>query len=217
MYLFSVLIIPCFLIWYVSAFTEFKQKSYIPPVVIGLVTGCIFCFIKAFFFLSSHIWTTSVSNAFWHIFTSDALAAIFIFAAWIGACIKIDRWEYKLSMFLPLVLSFYAIYIPYDIISNRFNNTAFILFIKPVMYIFMCWLIQELIYLGWKKFRAGDRVAAIIQWALSVIPLILPSFSEACWTLHQYSFIPYIIAAVMGILSIGGYILFQNRSLSEEN
>ena len=216
MYAFSILIIPCFLTFYIFAFKEFRAKSFIVPLAIGLLTGCIFCFMKEFFFMPSHIWTDSFLDSFFYIFFNDAFAAPIIFAIWLLACIKIDRMEYKISMFLPLVLAFYAAYIPYDVFTNRFNTSVFIIFFKPLLYIFMCWDIQVLICAGYKKRLAGKKAAAIFYYCICLVPLVLPSFAETLWTLNSASLLPYAIEIAMALFAVIDYMTFQKKPLVEK-
>lgn len=215
MYAFSFLIIPCFLVFYCMAFSEFKVRAFIPPVVFGILAGTLICFIKAFFFPANNIWTTSMMESFAFIFKDETIFySILLFAVYVGACFKIDSYDYKMSMYLPLVLSFYAVFVPFNIFTNRFNTASFILFLKPLLYIFMCWLIQEFINIGYRLFKKGMKVSGILMAIPALIVMVLPAFTEAYWIHHTATVLTYVVTAAMGALSVVLYLLVQRKPLS---
>ena len=108
-----------------------------------------------------------------------------------------DELSYKFKTFLPLMLSFYMLYLPYNIISTSdLVFTSFPLFVKPVIFAVMIFSIG-LFLRCLEKSLENKKYFFVVLWILvSVVCLVIPALLETMYILD----INYALVLILSTL-----------------
>ena len=125
MYAFLLLALPGAIVWHCTTNRSYKFKAFIPPVLLGVFSAVIICIIREFLLTSADI----VEESFFLYFICDALnntalPALILFAAFYF--ISNDKIKYKFLSIFPLEASFFAILLPFTVITGE-NRISFFL------------------------------------------------------------------------------------------
>lgn len=217
MFAFLFLAIPSILVCYCLSDNQFdSKKSFIPPILFGFLTGIFYITIKEFFIFESQMqiasfWKKSLSFFIYKDFLpSLILTAIFmIFSK--------DSASYKISSLIPLILSFYAIFIPYDVIISE-KRTFYMLFTRTIIAISAIFSFSFLIRLASENFKNKNVKFGILFSILSLFIFFIPSLAYSIWYYKISTILLIIISVLMFFLAIFLLILvrFKNIKSKEE-
>ena len=177
MYAFLLLALPGAIVWHCTTNRSYKFKAFIPPVLLGAFCAVIICIIREFLLTSADI----VEESFFTYFICDALnntalPALILFAAFYF--ISKDNIEYKFLSIFPLEASFFAILLPFTVITgeNRisfFLNTCFpLIFLSSIS-------ISTTASLFSLKVKSKNVI--LCMRAVSILAFFIPSFAKALW------------------------------------
>lgn len=111
-----------------------NAKDFIPPIFCGILLSLICCLIKFFFFHSHRIIPFSFSENFIFLLTRQSLVP-FILVFLLFFCFSRDCLQTKINSLCLLELSFYAIFLPYLIVSSSEGVfLRFAIFVKPILF-----------------------------------------------------------------------------------
>ena len=182
-----------------------KDTRIISVIFIGLIAGVLVCGFKAFFLYSHRIIPYSFSENVVYLLVRQTLLPVALiyglFCLW-----SRDTFEFKAESFCPLLLSFYALYLPYTIISTAEQvYTAFSLLVKPCLFCAMI-LILAFFMCKLQKSVAGKKTVQAVLWGiLFLIAVVIPSFIEGMFVMDMSYF---LILLLSGIYSAALPVLF---------
>ena len=207
MYAFLLLCIPCISLYLMLSEKKYTLRSFVPPLVFGLIVSIIVCVVWGFFIVYTHLWTASFARSFLFLLLRDTLVPTVVMFGLFFFFSK-DTLEYKVSAFLPLMGTFYSIYIPYLVLSgtNSERFLPFMLFIKPLLIAALVILETEALKRTLAAFERKNRLHITLYIAMALAVLVLPPLIEALWFYNSYRllWIPlavlYIAAAVASVV-----------------
>ena len=198
MYLFMIFLLPLIL----AAYCIYKKDKRIVPVIfVGLIAAVLVCGFKAFFLYSHRIVPFSFGKNVIFLLVRQTLLPVLlvygIFFVW-----SKDELSFKIEAFYPLVMSFYALYLPYTIISTSDHViTSFQLFVKPAGFAVMFFSLS-IIMRRLEVFISEKKYAFIgIFGALALIYLIIPALLESMYILDVNYFLVLLLSAVYCLLA----------------
>lgn len=192
MYSFLLLAIPAATLCYCFSHSEYRFRNFLIPALTGMMAGILAACIKEFFIFSVYIPKGSVPGNMLHLFKPTffpclALCGLLTFFS------KDDR-QYKATALFPLISSFYAVYLPYTVISGPESRSFFLLFISPVLTLCTALSVQTAVFLiGRKVLSCGWKSSlpyiVLFPAATAVQPAI-----HALWHCKTGGILPFILA-----------------------
>ncbi len=208
MYTFLILSIPLVLLIFCTSNSSYGWKSFVPPLAIGGVTGIVVSFVKKFLIFSRYTWTASAVSACMHLFLTQALLP-FVLCYAVFLIFSRDSLAYKLESSGALMGSFFAVYIPFVVISGSDKAAFFLNFGKPLLYAGLCVWFAEWCALGASNLKNKKIVPAVCFFVIAALNLVVPAFAESHWYFSDSS--AWTVFAVIYVaLSICFYV-FLNR------
>ena len=181
MFLFSFLILPVFLAWY--CFYK-KNSKIVPTILIGTVCAVLLCLFLALFTFSHRIIPYSYSKNLIHLLLTQTVLPLLL-PYILFLIISKDDWKYKTESFLPFNLSFYAVYLPFIILTTSEGlYSGFSLFIKPVLFLIMIMVCSFSLKKIYESIASKKIIRVIILIIFFVIAMILPSVMEALYLVN---------------------------------
>ena len=177
MYTFLIAAIPLLLLILVTNNNSFSWKSFIPPIAFGLTIGMIYALVKKFFIFSDFILTEDTNAGFIHLLlTQTILPIVLCLAAFL--IFSRDSAVYKAESLGPMLAAFYAVVVPFTVISGPDKTTVFMNFGKPLLYSGMFILLSLFAALGTAKMAQKKIFIAIPFYIIALVQIPIPAFIE---------------------------------------
>lgn len=206
MSLFMIIACPAFCLGWFLSLPKYERISFIPALLWGFLSAIVVCTIKAFFIFSNHIWTASFVLEFLQIFLKDTLLPCALLPA-VYFLFSKDSWDFKADSFLPLMISFYTVFLPYRIFRCGEKLSFFMLFVKPVLYISMIAFVSAMLHNLIPTIINKDKSKAIKLSAITLGLAIVPALVQSFW---YYGGKIYFWLPVSIIYSAAGFIIYSN-------
>ena len=200
-----------------TAYWIYKKDTRIIPIIcLGVIVAVLVCGFRAFFLYSHRIIPYSFGkNALYLMIRQSFLPVVLvygIFFLW-----SKDELSFKVDAFLPLLMSFYALYLPYNIISTSDQVfTMFPLFVKPVIFAVMIFSIALFLRCMEKAIERKSYVLAGFWIAGCVISLVIPALLETMYVLDMNYALVLLLSAVYCALIPVLYILCRLGRLKRD-
>ncbi len=193
MYLFMFLLLPLIL----TAYCIYKKDTRIIPVIfVGIVAAVLVCGFKAFFLYSHRIIPFSFGKNVWYLLVRQTLIPVILVYGLFFLWSK-DQLSFKFDAFMPLVMAFYVLYLPYNIISTADHViTSFQLFVKPAVFAVMILTISFLLKRLENSITANKKVMAVLIGILIVINLLIPALLESMYILDMNYFLILLLSGL---------------------
>lgn len=175
MLLFSFLFLVLLLVSY-CMYT--KNSKVVPVIVIGVLSAIFVCAFKTLFLFAHRVVPYNFINNYVYLMVRQSLLPVIILYC-VFFVISKDSMEYKIEVFFPLELSFYAVFLPHIIISTSEGlYSGFSLFVKPLLFAAM--LVQLSILMKWfyNSIQKKNIVFMILFGIMAVVYICLPGFFE---------------------------------------
>ena len=197
MLLFLILLLPCAL----TAYAVFiKDKKIILPVFAGLITAVVVCACRFFFSYEHRLIYDSFSENFIYYLLKQNLLPLLIVSV-VYALVSRDTAEYKVKNFFPLLCSFFAVYLPYCVItSSEIYYQAYDIFLKPVIYLAMLVMIASCLINAWQSFVDKKIIFAILDILIILVYAFFPAVSDALYSINYNFAIILIIGIVYSLI-----------------
>ena len=180
-------------------FTYSKERKFQPVFFIGVISATLLCVCKALFVFAHRVVPNSFSdNYFYFLLHESLLPQVILFGLYF--LIAKDDVKFKFNSYFPLLCSFYALYLPYCIISSNESEvySGFCIFVKPV--IFLAMLVQCALmiscFVSDGKLKILKRIIAVF---LIIIYLFLPALIE---TLYVMNYMPVLMIVLSAVYSL---------------
>ena len=204
MYLFMFLLLPLIL----TAYCFYKKNTrIIPAIFLGIIVAVLVCGFRAFFLYAHRIVPFSFEkNAVYLLMRQTLLPVILvygIFFLW-----SKDELSYKIESFMPLMVSFYMLYLPYNILSTSGHVfTTFPLFVKPVIFAVMLFSITLFLHCMEKCIEKKSYVFAGLWIFISIINLVIPALLETMYILDMNYALVLILSALYCVITPLAFLL----------
>ena len=193
MLLFLILLLPVTLLAY--ALIK-KDRTIILPIFAGLITASVVCACRFFFTYEHHLIYYSFAQNFVYYLVKQNLLPLVIVSA-VYALISRDTAEYKIKNFFPLMCTYFAVYLPYCVItSSEVYYQSYDLFLKPVIYLAMLVQISMSLIAAFNGIKDHKNFSVIINGLLIIVYAFYPAVSDALYAI-DYSF---AIILLIGII-----------------
>ena len=209
MLLFLILLLPI-------AFTAYtftvKDKKIILPAIAGFFTAVIVCACRYFFSYEHRLIYSSFSDNFIYYLLKQNLLPLVITSVVI-ALITRDTWEYKIKNFFPVMCSFFAVYLPYCVITaSEYYYQAYDLFLKPFIYLAMLVQISYSLISFYESIVNKKVVFAIVHVLIILVYLVYPAVSDALYIINYnfaiilsvgivYTLVPFALLTIKQIFN----------------
>ena len=193
MLLFLILLLPAAFFTY--AFT-IKDRSIILPAFAGLITAVFVCACRYFFSYEHRLIYFSFGQNFAYYLIKQSFLPLFVVSA-VYALISRDTMEYKFKNFFPLLCPFFAVYLPYCVITaSEVYFQAYDLFLKPIIYLAMLGQITLSLLALYNDITRRKALPIIINCLIILLYAVYPAVSDALYAI-DYNF---ALILILGIL-----------------
>ena len=199
MILFLLLLLPLSLIIYVL---DVKDKKMITTIFIGAFTAIFVSFCRMFFSFTHRIIPYEFSNNFWYYIIYQNLLPIILLYG-IFFLISKDEMEYKIKNIFPLLCSYFAIYLPYCVMSmSEFYYQGYDIFLKPVIYLAMIVQISISGFYLYKSIGSKNISGITINGLLLLVYLFYPAISDALYAIDYNFSVILVLGLIFSILPL---------------
>lgn len=211
MLLFMFLLLPCVLIGYCI---YKKEPKVIPVIFIGVLSAILLCAFKTFFLYAHRIVPYSVEQNIIYLLVRQTLVPCVILYGLFILFSK-DSFAFKVQSLLPLLLSFYAIYLPYTIVSTAEGlYSGFDAFCKPILYTFMIFQLSQLSKSICKSFKEKKQFMVVLKSLFVIVYLVIPTVIESMMIIdEQVIIIGFTLIFVYFVIPI---VIFWKHSQNKE-
>ena len=156
-----------------------KKKTLIPLIFFGTMAAALLCAFRAFFLFAHRVIPYSFGDNFVFLFFRQVFLPLIILYG-LFFFISRDSLDFKIEMFLPLMTSFYMLYLPFCIISSAEGlYSAFGLFVKPILFAAMLFQLSFSLWGLKKSFEERKILLAVMYGFLLLLYIIAPALIEA--------------------------------------
>ena len=180
-----------------AAWCFYKKDSHlIPAIFLGLITAVLVCGFRAFFLYSHRVIPVSFEkNMLYLLMRQTLLPVVFIYGLFF--VISKDELSYKVESLFPLLLSFYTLYLPYNILSTSEQIiTTFPLLVKPVLFAVMIFSLGLSAKHIEKTILAGMYFFSAVWILIALASIVFPSVVETMYMLDMSYFLILILSSV---------------------
>ena len=177
MYLFLLFAVPLFYYIFSNLRNQKKDDSVVALevstfskgflILFGIIISIIYCFVD---FFTAYAYRNPIYGVFAN-FPYYFLSTIFVpilICALILFLLSKDSWIFKLQSFTPMLIGFYAIFLPYETISKNDNFDFFLLFVVPIIFFTMI-ILQEF---------ALELLVSVLQKATKKIAILISALTK---------------------------------------
>ena len=183
MFLFSFLVLPVLLVW----FCFYKKNSkLLPSILFGMLCAVVLSLFLVLFTFSHRIIPYDFRENLTYLLLNQTVLPLLI-PYFLFVVFSRDNWEYKIENFLPLELSFFAVYLPFIILTTAEGlYSGFSLFIKPILFLVMILVCAFSVKQIYKSIISKKVIPIILFTVVFVIFMIIPSIVEALIIVYPF-------------------------------
>ena len=176
-----------------------RERKFQPAFFIGVIAATILCVCKALFVFAHRVVPNSFSENYFFFFLQESLLPqVILFGLYF--LIAKDNCVFKLKSYFPLLCSFYALYLPYCIISSNESDvySGFSIFVKPLLFLAM--LVQCAFMLS--VFVSDGKLIflkRIIAALLIIVYLFVPALIETFYVMNYMPALVIILSVVYSL------------------
>ncbi len=206
MLLFLFIVLPLSLVVY---YLFNKERKFFCPMLVGVLCAVLLCAFKVFFTYSHRLIPVSFSENFAYYLLNQSCLPVCVVSL-IYFLITKDSLENKINAFFPLISAFYAVYLPYLVVSGTTSvYSGYAIFMKPLVFLAMvvqCALSLRCIFVSVKS---KNVVFVAINIVLIVAYLVIPAIIEA-WYAMNMSFVAVIVLSVVYVIIPVVHLVLSN-------
>lgn len=193
MLLFLLLLMPLTLILFLY---KKPLRTVYPLIFIGFASAVILCGFKGFFMFSHRI----VYYSFWRTFLSLFLTQTFLPIVIIYGlffAVSHDELSFKTDAFVPLIFTFYAVFLPFTVISETESVfSGYEILLKPAIYGSMLVLMGFLTSSLFNAFFANNIKKTVILSLIALVFMAGPALIESLYLLTAVHFLIVLVAGI---------------------
>ncbi|MCR4734975.1 MAG: hypothetical protein K5829_08235 [Treponema sp.] len=173
-----------------------KNRSNRFLVLLGIICAALLCIVKALFVFAHRIVPAAFGQNYLFYLMNEYFLPQFILYG-LFFLISKDKLDFKLKSYFPLLTSFYALYMPYCIISATESEvySGFSIFVKPMLYLAM--LTQcGLSFYAFTSEKKKSVLKIIISILLLIVYLFVPAIIETLYIMNMLPVLFIIISVI---------------------
>ena len=205
MYTFLLACIPVFLLLICCLNKNFSWKSFIPPIAFGFLVAFGFYICRKFMIFTKYTWTTDPVAAIFDLFIYDTLIPVAICTA-VFCIFDRSTMAYKAEALAPLFMTFYAIMVPFYVLTGDDSITPFMIYGKPLLYVGMPVLVSVFASYGIDFIKKKLIPVGVVFFVLALAVLLVPGIVEGMWY-YKGGIFHVVVAAVFAGISVAAYIV----------
>lgn len=201
MFLFMFVLLPMALLY---CCLRSSDKSVIGVALTGALSGVFVCGALALFTYLHRIPQFSfIGNTLYVLLKEYIIPVVLLYTVYFFA--TSDEKLFKIKSFMPLMLAFYSIYMPYRIIAGTDGAFSFYsLFVKPVCILAMIIYLAKMLFLFNEGLEQKNTKNSILSVLFIILAFIIPACMEG---LYSLAFIVPVVYAVDFLYCLGALIL----------
>ena len=199
-----LILFPAFALFFANGFsrdTLYPNKYAAGHLAfLGLVLGALYCTIDWIFFLPVHFAVYNYVREFISLLIPETIIP-FLLCFIPFVIFYRESFSFKLRTFAYILFGFYAVQFPYFIIQRYTALSPFLLFLRPVLQLGICFSAYALFSLT-KQSDSGKTITmSVISFLLFLIIYCIPTFIETAWFLGADAQIWVTLSAIFIVLS----------------
>lgn len=211
MLLFLFIVLPLSLVVY---YLFNKERKFFCPMLVGVLCAVLLCAFKVFFTYSHRLVPVSFSENFVFYLLNQSCLPVCVVSL-IYFLITKDSLENKIHAFFPLISAFYAVYLPYLVVSGTTSvYSGYAIFMKPLVYLAMILQCALSLCCIFTSVKSKKVVFVAINIVLIIAYLIIPAIIEALYAMNLSFVAVIILSAVYVILPVVHLVLSKGKRLS---
>ncbi len=167
---------------------------------LGLILGALYCTVDWIFFLPVHFSEYNYVKEFLSLLIPETFIPFLLCFVTLFIFFR-ESSAYKLRTFAYILFGFYAVQLPYFIIQRYDVLSPFLLFLRPVLQLGVCFSAYSLFSLVKQSSSGKNITMSVIAFSLFLIMYCVPSFIETTWFLGADAQIWAILSIVYISLS----------------
>ena len=176
-----------------------KDSKFFVAMLVGVLCAVLLCAFKVFFTYSHRLIPDSFSENFVYYLLNESCLPLCGVSIIFFLIVK-DSLENKINLVFPLISSFYAIYLPYLVISRTTSvYSGYAIFMKPIIYLAMIVQIALSLRCIFNSLKSKKFVFVAINMVLIVTYLIIPAIIESLYVLNM-SFVEVILISAVYVI-----------------
>ena len=213
MLLFLILFLPC-------VFTAYcfivKDKKIILPTAAGFFSAVLVCACRYFFSYEHRlVYSSFAENFIYYLIKQNFLPLVVV--TLVFALVTRDSWEYKVKNFFALMCPFFAVYLPYCVITaSEYYYQAYDLFLKPFIYLAMLVQISICLISLYNSLVNKKIFAAVINSLIILFYAIYPAISDALYAIDHAFAIILILGLIFSLVPFALLAIKQLRTNKTE-
>lgn len=209
MLLFLFLLLPC-------AFTAYafylKDKKIILPSITSFFISVIVCACRYFFSYEHRLIYSSFADNFIYFLLKQNFLPLVILSVLL-ALITRDTWEFKIKSFFPVMCAFFAVYLPYCVVTaSEYYYQGYDLFLKPFIYLAMLMQVSMSLISFYQSVIDKKIGFAVINVLIVIIYLIYPAISDTFYTINSSFALILILGIVYTLVPFSLLVIHQIRN-----
>lgn len=204
MHVFLLTIIP--LVYFVNEYLCHDRKldrEQLFCIFAGLVIVCIYTLIDFFAIGSNHVWINTLSSVWVHYLVSETLIPVIVCV--LPVFLAKDPFRVKVQLLFPVMAAFFAVFVPYKVISQEISPDGFMLICYPLMMAAMLFDIDT----AASVFDEGRNLSSLL-WLRCLVAgivviagILLPPAFTAVWFLNRVDAGTWILIGLFLLFSAG--------------
>ncbi|MCR4714853.1 MAG: hypothetical protein K5751_10820 [Treponemataceae bacterium] len=208
MYLFLFTVIPI----YFFLFRELEKKRYNVRgcgfgFFCGAITSVVYCFIGFLLFTSYRLPEFSFKNNFLYFFLYGTVFPV-------SCCLLIylllgkNGWSFKMLMFSDVVTAFYAVFLPYRIVSTYDVADPFCIFVLPCVVVCCLYILRKItVYVVLTNAKLYKKI--IFGFITVSAVLFVPAVAETLYFINKPLWLRCVVEFGTALLAVGSFFLFR--------
>lgn len=204
MHVFLIVIIP--LVYLVSEYllrSKTNVREQMACVFTGFVVASIYALIDFFAVGSAHIWVLSISSVWGHYLLTEVVIPFAVCT--IIVMLAKDPLRVKVQYLFPVLAAFYAVFVPYKIISSGSAPDLFVMVVYPFLAAVMLFNIDTATLVFEEGINISNflPVRCVVAFVAVVSGLLLPSVFAAYYFLNMVSVFTWIFIGLFVVSAAG--------------
>ncbi len=184
--------------------SDAKRKKYLITTIFSFLISSIVYAVKAFFIFRTDVFYDIFLVNYLKLLLVSTVIPLAIIICLIGVIFNTSLQE-KVNNFFAATLPFYAVSIPYEVISESVVSSPFLLVIKPLIYVEMVFSISTIIKMMYNISKENDKnkkLKLLLYYLELIFIILLPSLIENIYKMDKYFYDWLIVFIIYTIIVI---------------
>lgn len=179
------------------------DREQMTCIFTGLVIVSIYALIDFFAIGSSHMWINTFSSVWLHYLITETVIPIVICI--IPIIIARDDIRVKVRCLLPVLAAFYAVFVPYKVLSAGASPDVFVMVLYPLLMAAMLFNIDTAasVFVEGEDVSVYLPIRCVVACVSVIAGLLLPSVFAAAYFLKRAGVLIWLLFALFIVSTAG--------------